>query len=333
GYQDKFHRLIEYFLERYGPPTDEVKPPEYYNDFRVELIHVLYHFPVEDDWIPVFTRTDDDNFLGDIKEIFGKFKAGEKVLKLIDGKKTVKELSSLSGEPMAFVQKVLDFACYEGIVAFENMIEPRDYVVSTQKFQDLLNDQERYQDLKKQFEFVDLVALKTELDKVARIKMILKKFGSHLLIVLKHFHSIGLIKLLNDQDRKLILTLDISNEYMEILNGLLKKKEFEAIVLNIINGMDVPFLRQIIKFEPDGVFFEKNGIFPLLKQVKNIDDLLSSLSRFIDLLIEKTYHKVKRKANEKIYNKLVDEYLDSLHESEMAVLDSFLYKFEKAFTN
>ncbi|MHA1848236.1 MAG: hypothetical protein ACTSXU_11365 [Promethearchaeota archaeon] len=71
----------------------------------------------------------------------------------------------------------------------------------------------------------------------------------------------------------------------------------------------------------------------MLKQVKNIDDLLSSLSRFIDLLIEKTYHKVKRKANEKIYNKLVDEYLDSLHESEMAVLDSFLYKFEKAFTN
>lgn len=332
AYKDSILKLLQYFAQKYDIQSNSRQDTAVYEDFKIKLIRILFEIPISVDWVPI--RIQNDEKSSDWDHLCHKFP----FLKMVDGKTEIQQLSGVNAENKEEVLEVFNYCFYEELVKFDKIIEPRDYIIGTEKLFALLQGKsDEYKILKNRFKEYPLVKLFTQLKEYKAVYSLQKMYEDNVIQVLIDLFADGYIQLIPDNPRRLLVLIDLVEEFLQILQKIVKPKKFAMDIHFLLDRLDFPELSSRVKLGDKKVWINKQNLEEVFENHNsdehNSADFQKRIQPWLEFekdLIEFYYPKYQDKLNAIIHEKLIDQYLQLIHPQDLEVLNPFLTTIENA---
>ena len=321
--KSQFDQIMEFFTEKYPLGGGKVLNITEYEEFQIKITRILFYLPIAEDWIPV-PITD--------SEIFNSLKKTYPILSEFDGKTEIGKINGFNQNERENIFEILNYAYFEKTIIFENFIEPKDFIIGTEKLQTLIEpNSEIYRKLRLNFPRIKTLTLIQDLESFTRVFDIEQKHGETALKAIEFLYKFECIEIVDENFRKILITLEILNDLLKTIQIINKNnKKIHQSLRAFFDKIDNPEILTKIDFngkyiQIDISRFPYKSIFH--KNMKRIYDLWHSLG---SLLIKEYYKKNQKMLNSMFFSRMMDHYMEILHDSEMDVLDPFLEYIEAA---
>ena len=324
--QKDFDILIDFFIKKYPVGTGQVLDADAYIDFKIKLIRTLFYLPIAEDWIPI---ANDKCTQEEYNALFKEFPITERSSKPVE----IQKLKGFDRNKKEEIYELLNYAWYEECIHFKNQIEPRDYIQPTARLLSTIHgDDETYQQLKAEFKNFKILKFVDEVQKLKRIFELENILGINREVLLKDLillYNKGYIELINEEQHQLLITIDIMNDFFEILECVDKKQKYKKDVINIIDQMDTPEITTRIDLNVTPFYINKQNILPRSHESSSIEQKIKVWGQFGMSLMEGLYGNYKKKFNQQFFNRITEHYLEYLHRYDATILDQFLITIER----
>ncbi|UYP48687.1 hypothetical protein NEF87_004972 [Candidatus Lokiarchaeum ossiferum] len=319
-FKDQMHSLLQYFEEKYDITQDEVFDNEFYEEFRIKLIRILFFLPIAQDWIPVLK-----NDMPKLPWFQQQFPLMEK----INGKKEIQNFENYSIEIKEEIFEILNYAFFEDILTFKNIIESKDYIVGSEKLQNLLlGKSDEYKILKNQFFNFNLLNICKDVQNYSRILDLQSKFGDNVINVIEELYNLGYITLVGDEIRKLLNAVDLIEDLIIAFQKVGRKGKIIPEIKFFVEEFDEPEIISRFQFDKNQISLNKENLFDISNQFQSTKKSVDLWLHFGELLLDKFYLSYEKKLNNIFQDSILNKYLSCLHREDMAILDPFLSKLE-----
>ncbi|WP_457558436.1 hypothetical protein [Candidatus Harpocratesius sp.] len=324
-YKDQILSLLSYFASNYPMDSSSRQDPEVYEDFKIKLIYILFRKPISLDWIPVLDINDQN--LSEWVHLKHKFP----FLTEIDGKTEIQNLPRFSREKEETILEVFNYCFYQKMLHFDMMIEHRDYICGSEKLINLINGKsDEYKILKNKYQDFELIELFTDLKSHQAVFRLQSKYGEGILDVLNSLEQSGYIIIIPDNQRKILLLVDLIEEFLQILQSIVKPKKFTVDLRFLLDKIDFPEITSRIQMDAKLIWIKKDNIL-------NVYSTASEMAHFMDIwiifertLVDFYYSKYKRQLNTILHEKLMNHYLNIIHPQDLVILNPLLSAIEGA---
>ncbi|MCF2139985.1 MAG: hypothetical protein K9W44_08020 [Candidatus Lokiarchaeota archaeon] len=324
-YKDQILSLLSYFASNYPIDSNSRQDPELYEDFKIKLIYILFQKPISVDWIPVLDINDQN--ISEWKHLQQKFP----ILTEVDGKTEIQNLPGFSRDQEQTILEVFNYCSYQQMLHFDMMIEERDYVCGSEKLIDLLNGKSNeYKILKNKYQSFEFIDLLSDLKSHQAVFRLQSKYGKDILDVLNGLEQSGYIILIPDNQRKILLLVDLVEEFLQILQSIVKPKKFSVDLRFLLDKLDFPEITSRIQIDSRPIWIKKDDILSQYSTPNEMAHFMDIWITFERTLVDFYYSKYKRQLNTIIHEKLINHYLNIIHPQDLNILNPFLTAIEGA---
>ncbi len=320
--KDKFLHLLDFFTKKYPFKSPIMYSKEVYKEFHCKLIRTLFPVPIAQDWIPVHQNCSDkwDNLV--VQRTF---------LSRIDEKTEIRHLPGFTEEHKENYYEILNYAFYFGFIGFDNFLEKKDLIIGTEKMTGFLDGKcQDYQAVKDSFRGIEYLDLFKDLKAFQRIFNLQEKYGTEILDTLKVFLKMGFIELLNEELSQTLLLIDVLNDYLRILQDVVKRSIFTTHLKSILDDLDYPDIISRINLDMTPILIDHRDIMDRNACSEETEEFYQKWMDFGEILIKKFYRQYKTILDEKFFIRFVDHYLNFFHTRELDLLTPYITKSEQS---
>ncbi len=321
---DKIQKILSEFESKHSVDSALVRDPEEFWDTRHALIRAIYRIPISEDWIVVFNNNHAKykEYLTHYPKIFSE-----------SAKIDVRSLLEKIALQKEMLYTILNAGYYDGVLTFENMLEERDYVHSNASISKLLNAQsEDYKYFKAKYPSINLATIIQDLDCAVRIKELEKKYGNNTLNFAKEMFEKNYINLIEENNRRIYIVMDLISEILQIITDLGNKKKTLELMKNALSELNDPAITHKFDLTGDDAKITKDSCYADALTESEITQITNKWLALLKILIEANYAKYKSKFIDRIYEHFTQGYLNLSHNNDLVLLDPILLLLEKYMT-
>lgn len=180
------------------------------------------------------------------------------ILTEVDGKTEIQNLPGFSRDQEQTILEVFNYCSYQQMLHFDMMIEERDYVCGSEKLIDLLNGKSNeYKILKNKYQSFEFIDLLSDLKSHQAVFRLQSKYGKDILDVLNGLEQSGYIILIPDNQRKILLLVDLVEEFLQILQSIVKPKKFSVDLRFLLDKLDFPEITSRIQIDSRPIWIKR----------------------------------------------------------------------------
>ncbi len=137
------------------------------------------------------------------------------------------------------------------------------------------------------------------------------------------------LKLVDEEERRIFILIDILNDLIEILNKLMDREKLIPRLQKHIKEISNITIESQFDFKNDKIQIKKSKIFLDIftdDEIKEINEHWKTISI---KLIEEFYQKFKKKLISHFQTLILEKYIPNTHEKDLDLIDPLLLKLEK----
>lgn len=317
--------LMKIFAEEYDLDTAEIKDPSTYELFKIKLIRILFFEPISEDWIP-------KTVIGSLK----KWKLDEQypLLKEIDGKREVHQLPGYSNKKKENFYEILNYAYYEGAIEFGNYIEPRDFIVGTEKLFSLIYQPPMdFDSIQAQFKSFKLFQIAKHLKSHVQVNYLQECFNPEIIHGLEKLYRHKYIEIIDEKRRNILILASLSDDLLKMVQTLGKRSKIRKEILEFLENFPDPLIFARIDLTQKELSINMDNLIPRSRNQLMVDQMIMRWTIFGKALVQHFYTEHQKKLNSIFYIKLMEKYMNYLHISDLDILDPILSSIEAACTD
>ncbi len=317
------HRVRTLFLELENLEIvdGEVPNPLIFEPFRRKLIRVLFRVPIAEDWVVIPNNN-----------ITTKVEVKDETCPMTCccEKTTIKDCDYFTSKLRNECYEKLNYAFYTKAITFENKIEEKDYVISTDKIQQfyISNDEECLLIIKS-FPNLNFVKILKDLEKVVRISSLIESHGDKIQLLLKKLNEEEYVKIVDEEERQIYIMIDILSDLVGILSDLTDRSTVQKELQTHLKNLSNISITSQFDFEGDQISIQKSKIFLDIYTSDELQSLIEQWCYIAIKLIEVFYQKLKKKFVSNFQTLLMEKYLPFTHARDLDILDPLLLKLEQ----
>ncbi len=318
---DKIQKILSEFENKHHVDGVLVRDAEEFWDTRHALIRAIYRIPISEDWIVIIKKDQPkySEYLTHYPVIFSQTEKSD-VRSLLDKTKFQKET----------LYTILNAGYYDGVLNFENMLEERDYIHASASISKLLNaSSDDYKYFKAKYPSINLTMLIQDLDCAIRIKDLEKKHGNQALNLVKEMFDKKYIELIEEDNRRIYIVMDLISEIIQIINELGNKKKTFEFMKNALIELNDPAITHKFDLSGEDAKITKDSCYAESLSESEITQITNKWLSLLKIIIEANYAKYKTKLIDRIYEHFTQGYLNLSHTSDLQLLDPILLLLEK----
>ncbi len=312
--------LLNDFEENWYVDIDAPVSSSIYDDFRKVVIETLGIHGMSFEWIPYFDSASAEY-------------ADDKIIQLINGKRTIKEIIEKSGLKADDVILEMSRLWAIGLIRFRHMLKMNDVVIPNNAFYKFLQKHtDEYQQLK-QFspKLTEIMPhILSSLDGRSTVKEILQKHSKDAYDLLDFLLSKRAIEIVTHERKRILLAKELLNLVLEVAEQVYSKQQVIITLKIVLRAVKRPEITADLHLMDNDYKIEFGyKVYDGLKQDQLYDihkDWLTVLNTFIQNLPKKG----KKRFIEGVIDKLHEEFFDKFERDELEGIDEFTQELEKS---
>ncbi|GAB4308171.1 MAG: hypothetical protein Kow0069_06210 [Promethearchaeota archaeon] len=309
--------LLRHFYEDVPLSGEVLSGGPLVGKLRRKLARVLFREPVSKDWVPVP--------LGELPE--GEV-AAHPWLSAVDGATPVGDLPGFDDQAREEYYEVLNALHVDGHVTFANSLEARDYVAGSERLDSLFTRGNFDLDqLRLDFPGVDVVALGRDLGEFVLVAELVERHGDGVFPLLERMYELGYLSLVDEAQRRVLIAMDAFLVFSRVVAEFLDPSTFTKEVDSLLKGVEDVEVRRCLEVRGGRVKVDKDPSAAAGASRERVAELVAAWTGLTVKLVERCYAEVgkaRKRFVQRVYDLLVDKYVDRVHPEDLDVLEPVL---------
>lgn len=315
-----FRTLLKEFEENWYVDIDAPLSSSIYDDFRKVVIESLGIHGMSLEWVPYFECSDTE--LED-----------DKIIQLINGRRTIKEIIDKSGLKAEDVILEMSRLWAIGLIGFRHMLKMNDVVIPTSSFYKFLQkDTEEYKQLE-QFspKLTEIMPhILTSLDMRSTVKEIIQKQSKDAYDLLDFLLSKRAIEIITHERKRILLAKELLELALKATEDVYSKRQVILTLKEILNSVNRPEIIADLQLMDNDYKIEFGyEVYDGLK-LDQLHDVHKDWLALLNNFIQKLPKKGKKRFVEALVEMIHEEFFDKFASDELEGIEEFTQELEKS---
>ncbi|MHA1682010.1 MAG: hypothetical protein ACTSUE_13815 [Promethearchaeota archaeon] len=331
----KVHELMDYIGSTLAISLSNQESNKlHFGTIRRKLIRIFFYIPIAEDWMVKLDPT-----RGNVDTYRSEFP----VLDELDQPKRIKELSffrenqgatgesdGIEGRTITDAYEVLNYLHHEGVISFDSTVEFRDYIMGRENIAEVIEQGTRAPRLGLDaFPEINVINLVQDLKRIRLVQELIATHGKSVVKLLTILYNAGYVYLFNEEQRRVLLSRDISRNILRIIAKLLPEKQVADLVSNARNSIASPAITLAITIKGNKVSIIEDASIKSEFHEKHLVEAGAAWISFSKELISLAYQRLKKKFVKELYSLLMESTITLIHENDLDLLNPLLLQLEE----